>query len=154
MNKKAQFYIITAIILLALTFGFFKPKIKYETDRTFMALCDNYIREASFAANTGNLGDFTQKFVEFGNTREPDFGIAYLYVQSQNITAANLLKKTIYINENKVMHNETVVIDRENKTVITTDSSQYTFNTSEYPKISAFVFSESENNKRVCLKNA
>ncbi|MEM4337126.1 MAG: hypothetical protein QXG86_03925 [Candidatus Woesearchaeota archaeon] len=154
MNKKSQFYIITAVILLALTFGLSKPKIKYASDRNFKELCENYIKEAPFAANTGNLNEFTQKFVDYGKTKEPNFGLLYLEIRQDNITAFNLVKKTTYINEFKLSFNETLTTDRENQVIITLDKNQYIFNTSEYPKISVLIFSESENTTKVCIKNA
>jgi len=152
MNKKSQFYIITAIILLALTFGFFGPKLTSEVDRTFTELCDNYLREASFAANTGNLEDFTGKFFAYGNTKEPDFGLVAMHVQKDNVTVISMLKKTIYINENQLSFNTTAIISRDNSLVITMGKGQYRFDTSEYPKISAFLYSESGETKKVCTR--
>ena len=153
MNKKAQFYIITAVILLVLSYSFFSPKLTYKKDRSFQDLYENYIKESSFAANTGNLAEFTHKFVDYSKTKNPNFGIAYLYVKSNNITALNLIKKPIFINEFRLSFNETVVIDKKNSVTITLGSNQYIFNTTESPKISALFYSESGTTKKVYAKD-
>jgi len=149
MNKKAQFYIITAVVLLVMTYGFFSPKLKYETDSTFRGLYENYLKEAPFAANTGNLEDFTRKFVEYGNTKEPNFGIAYLYIQSGDMTALNMIKKTIYINDRQLEFNNSLVAEKENSTTITFNGNQYVLNTSDSPQVKALFYSESGNSKKV-----
>jgi hypothetical protein len=152
MNKKAQFYIITAVILLAMTYGFFRPKLTYEKEGAFREICDNYFKESSFAANTGNLEDFTQKFAEYANSKESGFGIVYLYAQNSNITAFSLVKKTIYINELKLEFNQTLVINKENSVTITIESNQHVINTSEYPKVGVLCYSESGNTKKVIVE--
>jgi len=153
MNKKSQFYIITAVILLAMTSGFFMPKLSYDTDTKFREVGDNYIREASFAANTGNLDDFSRKFVDYAGIKEQNFGLAYIYAKGRNVTVLNLIKKTIYINEFKLDFNQTLTIGRESSITLTKESDQYFFNTSDAPKISAFFYSETGSTKKVYVKN-
>ena len=75
-----------------------------------------------------------------------------MHVQKDNITVVNMLKKTIYINENQLSFNTTEIIERRNSLVITVGKDQYNFNTSQYPKISAFLYSESGNAKKVCIR--
>jgi len=153
MNKKAQFYIITAVILLALTYGFFRPKLTYARDNSFEGLYKNYIEEAPIAANSGNLDDFSRRFSSYAGTKVPGFGLAYLYVQNSNITVLNLVKKTIFINDVPLGFNQSAVMDRKNRTTLTLESGQYVFETSEYPKVLSFFYAESEGSKKVYVKN-
>ena len=153
MNKKAQFYVITAVILLALTYGFFRPKLVYARDTSFEGLYKNYIEESPIAANSGNLDDFSRRFVNYADTKIPNFGLAYLYVQNGNITVLNLVKKTIFINDVPLGFNQSAVIDQKNRTTLTLESEQYVFETSEYPKVLSFFYAESEGSKKVYVKN-
>ena len=131
MNRKAQFYILAAVVLLAITFGLFTTKKTLgPPDRTFELLAENYIREAPFAANTNNLEDFTLKFYDFAVSKEPNFEMVYLYTSQGNISALSLVKSTIFINEYNLSFNDSVAFERQDMITVSIGNQQYNINTS------------------------
>ena len=144
MNRKAQFYILAAVMLLAITFGLFAAMKTFgPPDRTFGLLAENYIKEAPFAANTNNLEDFTIKFYDFAVSKEPNFEMVYLYTSQGNISAFSLVKSTIFINEYNLSFNESVAFGRQDAATVSIGNQQYDINTSAMG-IKAVFISEKE----------
>ncbi len=152
MNKKAQFYILAAVILLAITFGIFSSKktIAKPTE-TLEELAENYIKEATFAANLGNLSDFTIKFHDFAVTKDKDFEMVYILSYSGNITSLSRIKSKIFINRHDLLFNESVNFEKEELTTVTIADQEYEFNTSD-DGINAIFISSKENERRVIIK--
>lgn len=99
MNKKSQFYIITAVLLMTLAFGaIFSSKATIKSETAFNELWKNYAKEAAFAANQGSFDDFTQKFVVFARTRDKNFKLISVYTSESETRVYNAYGKTININ--------------------------------------------------------
>lgn len=149
MNRKAQFYILAAVMLLAITFGLFATKKTFSPpDKTFSILSENYLKEAPFAANTGNLKEFTLKFYDFAVSKEPNFEMVYIYTSQGNISAFSLVKSTIFINEYNLSFNEDVAFQRQETTTVSIEDQQYEINTSPIG-IKAVFISEKEGTRNV-----
>jgi len=149
MNKKAQFYIIAAVILISLTFGLFSAKKAMpKPEKTFDLLVQNYQEDAPFAANSGNLRDFTEKFYGFAESKDSSFQLAYFYVSQANISAFSLIKQTIFINQYNLTFNSSIVIPRESETVVSMGDSQYSLNTTA-TGLRAIFLSEKEGSRSV-----
>ena len=149
MKKRAQFYIMAAVILIAITFGLFTAKKTIsKPEKTFGELVDNYQKEAPFAANSGNLGDFTLKFYDFAVSRDSNFEMVYLYVSQENISAFSLAKSTIFINQYNLSFSSGLLLARTDETVISAGSEQYIINTTT-SGLRALFMSQKENSRNV-----
>jgi hypothetical protein len=149
MNNKAQFYILTAVILLAITFGLFASKKTVEKPSgTFDSLVDNYLREAPLAANSGNLNDFTLKFYDFAKTKDNDFEMLYFYTQGGAVSSLSLVKSTIFINQYNISFNQSIVFDNIGEAVVSTGTAQYTINTTN-DGLRAVFFSQKQGSRNV-----
>ncbi len=131
MNKKAQFYILAAVLLIAVTFGLFTTRNPVSApDRTLQEIADNYMKEAPFAANTGNLHDFTLKFYDFAVQKEPAFEMLYIFSSSGNISAFSLIKSTIFINQYSLSFNNTASLS-DTQFIVSIGAEQYNLNITE-----------------------
>lgn len=132
MNKKAQFYILAAVILLSITFGLFAPrKAVSGPEKTFSLLAGNYISEAPFAANQDSIEDFTLRFYDFALARDSNFEMMYIAVSADNISAMSLMKPAIFINQHSLLFNTSVVFEKEDSVAVSIGTEQYEFNTTE-----------------------
>jgi len=130
MKKRAQFYILAAVILIAITFGLFTAKKTIPSpDRSFDLLVGNYVKEAPFAANSGNLNEFTAKFYDFALKTDPNFEMMYLYVSQGNISAFSLMKPTIFINQYNLSFNQSMVFERTDGVSVSIGTDEYAVNT-------------------------
>jgi len=149
MNKKAQFYIIAAVVLIAITFGLFaEKKTISKPDRTFRELVDNYVAEAPFAANSGMLEDFTLKFYDFALSKDSNFEMMYLYISDDNVSAFSLVKSTIFINQYNLTFNRSLVFQKTNEAVVSIGTEQYAINTTSDGLKTIFI-SQKENSRNV-----
>ncbi len=94
MNKRGQFYIFTAIIIGLAIFSIISQSNKLEERvllENFNELSKNYADEAPKVVNealkenpdssmvAGELGSFTNNFIDYANTIDPQLGIVYVY---------------------------------------------------------------------------
>jgi len=149
-NKRGQFYIITAIILVAFAFQLVRSEKQKETKDSFKILYENYISEAPSALNNKNLSDFTQRFIEYGRTIDPNFEMAYIAVLNKKAEVYNGFKREIYINDVKLGINESREINVSEMAVITVGRNRYKFNI-KGPEVNALFYSESDENINVFL---
>lgn len=107
MNKKAQFYILAAVILLTIAFIVFAVSNKTifkKTDNTFDELHANYVREASSVVNSAifeknklelqnpdfsKVESFTNDFITYARTRMPAFSLMYMLTYKNSTIVAN-----------------------------------------------------------------
>lgn len=102
-NKRAQFFIIGAVILGIIILGMatmWNVTLKGKEDiarKKFFAVCENYRNEvfeiSRYALASGNKSnesslilDVTIKFLEYVKASEPDFNLIYVYGNSTNVT--------------------------------------------------------------------
>ncbi|UZE94260.1 MAG: hypothetical protein IB618_01675 [Candidatus Pacearchaeota archaeon] len=111
MNKKAQFFIIFAVILgiiilsLATIFNTIIKTGREETaPKKFALMCKNYkeevFRVSEHAINTSNKSgeaglilDFTKEFMSYAEKTDPNFGLVYVYGNNNYV---NILDATDY----------------------------------------------------------
>ncbi len=151
MNKKSQLYILTMVILLALTISFVLPTKTESPDKGFKKLYENYIFEAPRAANNDKLIDFTKRFVEYSHTIDSNFGVACISVDD-NITVYNKIGKTITVDAIDLPDSQNITFAHQNQTAITLDSQIYYFNTSLKKDVKAVFLSESLLAKKIYIK--
>ncbi len=151
MNKKSQFYILTAVVLIAITFGLFSSqKMIPKPENAFGLLVDNYLKEAPFAANSGNLEDFTLRFYDLAASKEPDFEMVSFYVSQDNVSVLSLAKPTIFINQHNVSFRQSIVFQRPDAAMVSIGQEQYSIDTATTGIKTIFLMSkEDSRNVRV-----
>jgi len=150
MNKKSQFYIFIALVLIALVLsGAQFLRVTERPSTTFKELHENYLREGAAAANRGQLQDFTERFVEYARTRDPEFGLMYIFVD-EDIKVYNGLKKSININTNlSLMPDEAVTFDFVEDVAVFYEEEVYYFNLSSTKQLQALFISDAGENIKV-----
>jgi hypothetical protein len=144
MSKKAQFYILTAVILLAITFGLFTAKKTIQKpDRTFDQLADNYVKEAPIAANSGRFEDFALRFYDFAVLREQNFEMVTIYISDENVSVLSLVKSSIFINEYNLSFKQDVVFPRTD-VIVSIGNEQYDINASSIGVKTIFLLQKSD----------
>lgn len=152
MNKKAQFYILTAVVLLSITFGLFtSKKLISSPDKTFENLVENYVKEAPFAANKGDLDDFNERFYDFASSKDHAFQMLSIFVSKSNISVESFMKSTIFINQYNLSFNQTIILDLVDEITISTQEDQYVINTENYG-INTLFISAKEGNRQVRIE--
>ncbi len=149
-QKKGQFYIITAVLLISLTFGaIFSTNSATTTEDYFKQTWKNYVKEAPFAANQGEFKDFTQKFIDFARTRDKNFKLISVYSSGSEIQIYNAYGKTININNQlSIADSSAGTLNKTNEVGIIIDSDVYYF-TTPAGSIKAIFMTESKTAKRV-----
>lgn len=150
MSRKGQFYIITAVLLIALAFGtVFSAKKIIKSERAFEELRKNYVKESAFAANQDEFEDFTRKFMDYARTKDKNFKLIAVHTTSEEIQVYNAYGKTININnELSLQDNEAGAVSKTSEVGILTDDDIYYFDATE-GTIKAIFMSEGKTAKRV-----
>ncbi len=152
MNKKSQFYILTAVILLAITFGLFTvQKTVPRPSGTFDLLVSNYMKEAPLAANSGDLEGFTRDFYDFALTREGGFEMMYAFASQGNVSVLSLIKSRIFINQFSLSFNDTITLTGPEELTVSIGSEQYIINTSSQGLKAIFLL-QKENSRQVRIE--
>ena len=105
-GKKGQFYLIAAIILIAVVVALIMKLNSTEVNPvplSFTELSDNFEKEAVRIIDNGisqgksvqeveaELQDFARQYSEYATSKSPQIGFLYVYGNSSNITVANFL---------------------------------------------------------------
>ncbi len=165
-NKKAQFYLFTAIILcgfalIVLAGG----QKKTFPEKSFSQLDKNYIVEESKVINSGiytnNLtdqyDDFAAVFLTYSKTKNPDFGFVYLLSTDNSLVIKNNIAKTINISTPianfSLADSASRTINKTTFVQISFDNNKYDFNLSKEGVDSKLLFfMQSKDNIRVYQK--
>lgn len=109
-SKKAQFYIFTAIVLIGYVMTIAPSAVTPKKPvSTFRNLHENYVAESPKIINNamhydGNVSalfeNFSDSFMAYAKTRDPNFGLAYALLYEERIYAKNYLGETINITAN------------------------------------------------------
>ena len=101
MSKKSQFYIVTALILLAVTFSIYpsflrptKPVTVFdELSANFEVESPKVVNNALYRGNEPGavLRNFTTEFLAYAKTRDPDFRLLYVFAHNSSIEIGNYL---------------------------------------------------------------
>lgn len=100
-NRKAQFYLFTAIVLIAYAFSIARtePLVQEETD-AFKELYENFITESPMVINNAlyqqaNVSEkfeaFASAYADYARTRQPNFRLAYILRSEGNMLVGNRL---------------------------------------------------------------
>lgn len=125
-NERGQIYILVALVLAVVLFLLVTQtniiKEKLMVDR-FEQIASNYEIEGSKLINsllsqergeeikgkekeeeeeTGRFFDFTDKFVEYTKTQDPDIGVVYILNYEEEVQVGNRLSTAIAVNEQKL----------------------------------------------------
>jgi hypothetical protein len=107
MNKKGQFYLIMVFILALVIYGITYKTNTIKTTPTFEDFYDisqNYITEAKKITNNaieneqnplGNLDTFTNSFLTYAQTRDPNLELLYIYSDGTNIVLSNYMDNPV-----------------------------------------------------------
>lgn len=103
MNKRGQFYLVIALILSLTIYGvtyrvnsIAEPKLWED----FNHVSENYITESVIVANgalsrkgnvTDELRNFSAKFLQYAQKRNPNLGLLYVYSDGDDISVRNYL---------------------------------------------------------------
>ena len=144
-SKKSQFYILTAFVILALSFVIFtlskNTSVFKKDDDSFNKLKNNYIRESSEVINNiiyekskfdlenpemNKFDLFTNDFLDFSKSKDTSFSLAYIFSYHDSLLIGNYLEDSIIFSINS--SNYTI----ENKKTIKINSSVSDFSIYAY----------------------
>ncbi|MBR9675546.1 hypothetical protein GOV05_00900 [Candidatus Woesearchaeota archaeon] len=145
-GKKAQFYLLTTIILLSSLFFLVGETSKaasvgFKDTNT----AKNYKTEAINTLNQALLGElnatyelesYTAKFIQYNNERNRDTQIIFLYYQEDQIYLKSYYKRRAVINPGNTTLNyyESVWIAKKDVNITLVDNITHEFITSNHPK--------------------
>lgn len=136
-NKKSQFYMFGAVILISYVFFIVANKSSISTSEVenLEIYLDNYVYEAKIVINNAiysnenisqELNNYTESYITYAESKNIDVGIVSLYSNDNQIFVANYLKDSITVNtltpvlnkaeERVVSYNNTITIEYQNET--------------------------------------
>ena len=136
-NKKSQFYMFGAVILISYVFFIVANKSSISTSEVenLEIYLDNYVYEAKIVINNAiysnenisqELNNYTESYITYAESKNIDVGIVSLYSNDNQIFVANYLKDSITVNtltpvlnkaeERVVNYNNTITIEYQNET--------------------------------------
>ncbi|MFH1053294.1 MAG: hypothetical protein V1740_02640 [Candidatus Woesearchaeota archaeon] len=108
-NKKAQFYILIAVILVGIAFSIVQASETFkEPDQLFSQLTENLEKESSNMINNAiyeenviedEYNPFFISFIKFAKTRDPKFEAIYLLKNKDKITIYSEIKDAIVLKD-------------------------------------------------------
>jgi hypothetical protein len=164
LNKKAQFYIFTAILLLTYAFAISRPTVAPKQPiSSFQSLYKNFLYESPIVVNnalheSGNVSDayrqFVDDFISFAKTKDPNLRMAYLLVDNGKLVIGNRLKSAINVSENQnsytVSSNQELTIDKPASVELLVNDIAYTFSFDESDiQVKALFRKEDQNEVRI-----
>lgn len=100
-NKKGQFYVLIALLLISYAFSLTRHDVPARKPRdTFQLLHEDYVNEGASTINnavyedanvTAKLAQFTTNYLAFARSAEPNFRLVYLLKYKDKLTVANRL---------------------------------------------------------------
>lgn len=144
MNKKAQFYIFTAILLSAYAFTIYANSrvIANEPSKTFKELKDNYLIEGEKVPNNAiytnkeienQFENFTAEFRDYAKTKNINLGIFYILINNDNIFLMNHLDSSASITTTQTYNleiNQNTTIPTTNIIILNYNNINYAFEVS------------------------
>ena len=136
-NKKSQFYMFGAVILISYVFFIVANKSSISTSEVenLEIYLDNYVYEAKIVINNAiysnenisqELNNYTESYITYAESKNIGVGIVSLYSNDNQIFVANYLKDSITVNtltpvlnkaeERVVNYNNTITIEYQNET--------------------------------------
>lgn len=141
INKKAQLYIFTAIILCSLVFGFVAPKAFIrKPDKTFTNIHKNYMDEAYHVINsaivnnanvTSRFNSFTLDFLRYTDTKKINFQMLYILTYRDKMELYNSLGNILFSTTERsfsMANNRTESFDKTDVVTVAALGESYEFN--------------------------
>lgn len=129
MNKRGQFYIIGALLLIVYIFIIVpKPTITGPQITAFERLHENYMTDVPVTVNravlsagnsTGSVADYSASYWEYGRTVDPGFGFIAAYKDDTDLWVGNYLDRSVEVTLSGV--NQT--LEREETLSVTAPST-------------------------------
>ncbi|MFH1315899.1 MAG: hypothetical protein ABII01_00080 [Candidatus Woesearchaeota archaeon] len=108
-SKKAQFYILIAVILVGIAFSIVQASETFkEPDQLFNQLAENLEKESSNMVNNAiyeenvvedEYNPFFISFIKFAKTRDPKFEALYILKNKDKITIYSEIKDTVVLKD-------------------------------------------------------
>lgn len=105
--RKAQFYIVAAVILCGLAVALVSSSFVVSKNKiVFAELQNNFMRESSMAINSAlgsgddlytSFEDFVSEFRDFAEERNIEFNLVYLLKDNENIYIRNYVDDVIFV---------------------------------------------------------
>ena len=164
MNKKAQFYIFIAILLLTYAFAIARPSAApKEPVPVFKSLYQNFISESPTVINnalhsSGNVSDayknFVDTFISFAKTKEPNFRLLYILVNNDKLVVSNRMDSAINatVNQNsyQISSNQELTLGKADSADIIIGTNTYSFSFDDTDtQVKALFRKEDKNEVRV-----
>lgn len=143
MQKRGQFYLLTALILCLVTFTAIKAahKTEYNHDERFNELIENFVIEAprviNYAAYSGydinhTFSSFEEDFYSYVNSLNAKIWMIYVIHDHDKIMVKNSYNDTVTVNQNTVNAGETYQT-QESQLTISLNERDYHFNITSEP---------------------
>ena len=147
MNKKGQFYIVAAVILISFAASLISPSFMGSRDRQVLRdIRDNFVTESSLAiSGTAAKGkqippefdDFINKFRDYSSGRNINFNLVSILLVEDEVYVKNYLDETVTIqtafNSLQLNHTQGANLTATNTIAIVKDNRDYTFVFNENP---------------------
>src|SRR3989338_1844629 len=114
-NKKGQFYIFIAIVLITYAFNIARPDtIAREKPDVFKELYENFMTESTLVVNNAlyreaNVSEtflgFADSYADYARTRQPNFRLAYILKDEDALVVGNKLGISINVSLTNTSYN-------------------------------------------------
>jgi len=145
MNKRAQFYILAAVILIGAVAIIVSNKstLSLKKIENYRHVLDNYIYEGKIVINNAvrdekniseEMRDYTEAFIEYLNKRDMNSGIIFLFSRENKIHVVNYLNQKIQVKEEAAQldFEEEFVMDFNDEVTLKIQNESYRYEFS-YP---------------------
>ena len=172
MNKKAQFYILAAVILLTIAFTVIALSTRVNSfkkrDTSFEELNDNYIREVSEVINNivyeknqnsleeislTKLNQFTKEFLDYAHTKQPSYSLAYVFSYYGDMYVMNEFDEEIVFSldgeDYNILSGESINLNSSDNYVIYAFDNKYEFEKNQDVDIDVLFKSTQGNEVRI-----
>ncbi len=145
-QKKAQFYIFTAILLSSMMLAIVTTSSKItRPESAFRELEDNFMDESAVVVNSAiyngtNVSlrylDFVNKFLDYSRGKESTFSLAYVLAYDNTVEINNRLSEDVFVRADgqsfRLGANERTAVSRTKNIVLTYNKNDYELDLNSY----------------------
>lgn len=150
MDKKAQFYLFTAVILIILAAGIIPKSVQvYEKGHVFNELAENFEDEIVHVVNNAiyhnisaaeRIEGFSISFLNYARQRDPNFGYVLMLRDSNETIISNRLKESTAVKPEgdpwfSVAANDHAVTEPYDSLIVEIEDGRFGFNMSREVEI-------------------
>jgi len=144
INKKGQFYMITALILCLVTFAAIKSaqKTNIVSSDTFETHVNHLMIESPKVINyalyrnhdvNASFQRFETEYLNYLNAINIELGLIYLINTNNQVMIKNSYNGTVTTNSQTIGYKQYIWVDEPNKQIVTVDGIDYNFNFTDEP---------------------